>query len=95
MLVLEFCERGSLDTLLPLMSSQLNFLYPEEGVVGGGGGVVDDHEGGVNKHLNCEAAATQHIIHILRGVACGMHYLADEGYIHKVNFFSIDFFRGC
>ena len=25
-----------------------------------------------------------HLVHILRGVACGMRYLSDLGYIHKV-----------
>ena len=96
MLILEYCERGSLDALLPLLTqmdlTNCNTLQSGEQLSMGG----DEHEM-LNKQVNNPAsigggagsagvfASSQQITHILRGVACGMHYLADEGYIHKVN----------
>ena len=104
MLILEFCERGSLDTLLTLMATQMdvNFLSaksmdtltPENNMEQQQSQVQSHHEltsssspQQCNKNINDTNSSnvSSQVTHILRGVACGMHYLADEGYVHKVS----------
>ena len=64
MLILEYCEKGSLEALLPSINES-------------------DLEG-KRSEFNDFMTSSNRITHLLRGVACGMHYLSDEGYIHKV-----------
>ena len=95
MLILEYCERGSLECLLSLMTQidVTNSSSPPSTKSGatdkGEGGGTEAHLSEGQGQMQCNKTVSNNvsqITHILRGIACGMHYLADEGYVHKVSF---------
>ena len=83
------CEVGNLALYMgAALSSASSRQHQQSGPNSGGD---ENKRASPTPQLNKELLAQ--FVHFLRGISCGMQYLADVGYVHKVDFTSHFFYK--